>query len=154
MRELKSEFLCEMDVELKEPPIVIGEGPFGLRRIGPCTGGTFSGPSFSGEILNHGADWNLVRRDGVMEPNTRAVFKTDDGALVYCQGQGIFDIPLEWEQAAFTGEREVDPDTYYWRLLIRLETASEKYDFLNRKLHVGVGAAYAHRVHYSFHTIV
>ena len=61
---IETEFLCRIEVAL-EPVRDLGETPLGRRRIIGITGGTFSGPRLSGKVLPGGADWQLVRADGV-----------------------------------------------------------------------------------------
>ena len=73
-------------------------------------------------MLAGGGDWVTARPDGTFELDLRATLETDDGALIYL---------------TFTGVR--DDANHYFRTLPRFETASPKYDFLNRLLAVGIG---------------
>ena len=51
------------DLTIKLDPIVeMGQGQGGTRRIIPIIGGQVSGPAFSGEIMNVGADWQTILR--------------------------------------------------------------------------------------------
>ena len=67
------------------PAQEVGKGPHGVRRILPLTGGKIEGPKIKGEVLAFGADWVLIRPDGVIELDVRATIKTDDGGLVYAR---------------------------------------------------------------------
>ena len=49
------------------PPMELGEVPKGRRRIIPILGGTFEGPNIRGKVLAGGADWQIVRADGLAE---------------------------------------------------------------------------------------
>jgi hypothetical protein len=49
------------------PALVVGETSHGTRRIIPITGGNFEGPKMKGEILDGGADWQIIRKDGGSE---------------------------------------------------------------------------------------
>ncbi len=60
------EYVCSLLVKIA-PALVVGETPHGTRRIVPITGGTFGGPTMKGEVLTGGADWQVVRADGVAE---------------------------------------------------------------------------------------
>ena len=60
------EFFCELNVTLA-PPIVVGETSHDTRRIINITGGNVIGPQINGEILDGGADWQVLRKDGVTE---------------------------------------------------------------------------------------
>jgi hypothetical protein len=46
-------------------------------------GGKFEGPRISGEVLNSGADWFLLRPDGVGAVDVRVALKTNDGENIY-----------------------------------------------------------------------
>ena len=48
-------------------PQELGETPQGRRRIIGITGGRFCGERLSGRVLPGGADWQLVRADGVAD---------------------------------------------------------------------------------------
>src|ERR1700757_1518142 len=49
----------------------VGETPSGNRRIGLVAGGTFEGPKLRGKVLPGGADWIIVRNDGVTTLDVR-----------------------------------------------------------------------------------
>jgi hypothetical protein len=46
----------------------LGQTPYGERRIINILGGTVEGPKLKGKILPGGADWQIVRADGVVHP--------------------------------------------------------------------------------------
>ena len=76
-----------LTVELA-PPVEVGPTPHGTRRIIPIAGGTFTGPAASGVIVPGGADWNLVRGDGVTHLWARYTLRTDDGATLMITNEG------------------------------------------------------------------
>src|SRR4051794_27320632 len=82
------EFIGQVEVAVA-PPQVVGAGPLGERRIVPILGGRVSGPRLVGEILPGGADFQLIRPDGVTEIVARYTLKLADGALVYVVNRGI-----------------------------------------------------------------
>jgi hypothetical protein len=120
------------------PPSVIGKTPGWDRRIGEITGGTFEGERLRGKILSGGSDWQSLRADGVLSLNVRCIMQTDDGALIGLTYQGMRHGPAEVMEKIAKGET-VSPADYYLRIQPLLETASEKYAFLNRMLTVGIG---------------
>lgn len=61
---------------------VIGATPGGIRRIGVVFGGSFEGDRLSGEVLDSGNDWQLVRQDGATTLDVRIALRTTDGALI------------------------------------------------------------------------
>ncbi|KAL2203686.1 hypothetical protein CC79DRAFT_1371725 [Sarocladium strictum] len=98
----------------------IGNTGFGNRVVIPITGGTFSGPRMSGTVQNLGADWGVTDTKGVFFPDTRYNLRTDDGADIYIQTSG----PSQSD------------GTIHLRGVF--ETGSEKYDWLNYVVAVGV----------------
>ncbi len=137
MRELKSEFLFTIKIGVSKLHD-IGQTPIGLRHIDILGAGSFEGPRLRGEVLSGGMDQKVFRPDGAMNPNVRLVLQTDDDALIYMHYTGIRYGPPEVMQRIADGE-EVDPSEYYLRNTPNFETASGKYDWLNRIVAVGVG---------------
>ncbi|MGB1177363.1 MAG: DUF3237 domain-containing protein, partial [Candidatus Puniceispirillaceae bacterium] len=130
--------VADFEVELS-PITEMGQGRGGTRRIIPITGGRISGPCFSGEILNVGADWQTIFDSGLAELDTRYAFKTDDGAVIEIRNFGFRHGPEEVMQRVAAGE-DVDPSSYYMRTHARLETGHPDYQWVNNTLFVGVGA--------------
>jgi Protein of unknown function (DUF3237) len=108
----------------------------GKRRVIPITGGSIKGPLLNGEILNNGADWQVVTPDGLALIDTRYLLKMDDGELVYLQTRGLRYGPADVMADVAKG-KPVDPSKYYFRLYMTFETASKKYAWLNRTMAVG-----------------
>jgi hypothetical protein len=116
----------------------IGAVPCGTRVTALIAGGQFQGPRLRGKVLPGGADWTLLRGDGVLELDLRLTLETDDGALVHMASFGLRHGPPEVIAAIARGE-SVDPSTYYFRTTPRFETGHPKYAFLNRLLAVSSG---------------
>ena len=145
------EHFADLSVELGKI-MEMGEGRAGKRRIIPIVGGTVRGDRINGKILNLGADWQTVFRDGVAELDTRYAFETDDNALVEIQNFGYRHGPNEVIVALASGE-DVDPDTYYMRTHARMETGDSRYAWLNRMLFVGTGSRMANSVVISLYLV-
>ena len=127
------------DLTIKLDPIVeMGQGQGGTRRIIPIIGGQVSGPAFSGEIMNVGADWQTIFASGLAELDTRYAFRTDDGAIIEIRNFGYRHGPADVMQKVAAGE-DVDPSQYYMRTHARLETGHPDYRWVNNTLFVGVG---------------
>ncbi len=137
MPELESEFLLTFRVGVSTLHD-IGRTPVGLRHIDMLGAGSFEGPRLRGEVLAGGMDQKLFRPDGAMNPNVRLVLRTDDDAMIYMHYTGVRYGSPEVMQRIADGE-EVDPSEYYLRNTPYFETASERYDWLNRIVAVGVG---------------
>jgi hypothetical protein len=120
------------------PPQKLGAVPHGTRLIAPIASGTFEGPRLRGTVLPGGADWLLLRSDGVLELDLRITLATDDGALIYMTSSGLRHGPAEVLAALARGE-PVDPSTYYFRTAVRFETSAPQYAFLNGLFAVASG---------------
>ncbi|HET6607819.1 MAG TPA: DUF3237 domain-containing protein [Rhodopila sp.] len=117
----------------------VGETPSGNRRIGLVAGGTFEGPKLRGKVLPGGADWIIVRNDGVTTLDVRIVLETDDGAMIGLQYRGLRHGPDDVMAKVNSGQF-VDPSQYYFRTTITFETASPKYAWLNKAFGIGTGS--------------
>ena len=120
------------------PPLVVGAGPAGERRIVPILGGRVSGPRMVGEILPGGADFQVIRPDGVTEIVARYTLRLDDGALVYVVNRGIRHAAPEDMARLLRGEA-VPPERVYFRTAPVFETAAPAHAWLHRRLFVGFG---------------
>jgi len=116
----------------------LGNTPHGHRRIIPITGGSFEGPRIQGTVVPGGADWQIIRADNVAELSAQYTLKTDDGALIYITNKGYRHGPATVMQRLAKGEA-VDPKEYYFRATPFFETASEKYDYLNKYIYICTG---------------
>lgn len=131
--ELKSEFLMDFIIDTTEAQEI------GSRRVIPITGGSFEGPELKGKVLDVGADWIKARPDGTSDLDVRVTLETDDGALIYMSYQGILNRTDEG---------------MYWRVVPKFETATEKYDYLNKIIAVGVGKRIDGKTAYSIYRIL
>ena len=127
------------------PAQELGETPLGRRRIIGITGGRFSGERLSGRVLAGGADWQVIRTDGVADLDARYTLETADGALIYVRNRGYRHGPKDVLEKLAAGEN-VDPHLYYMRTTPLFETADQRYAWLNRMICVAQGARRASAV--------
>ena len=127
------------------PPQDIGNVGKGGRRIVPITGGEFSGPQMRGEVLPGGADWQVLRSDGVAELEARYTLRTADGALIYVRNHGLRHGPPE-VRAQLAAGHAVDPAKYYFRGATFFETGNPAYAWITRHIVVCTGAREQARV--------
>jgi hypothetical protein len=135
---LKLRNLLQAEITLA-PPQELGEAPLGRRRIIAITGGRFLGERLSGRVLPGGADWQVIRADGVASLDARYTLETADGALIYVRNRGYRHGPKEVLARLAAGE-PVDPDLYYMRTTPLFETGDARYAWLNRIVCVATGA--------------
>ena len=121
------------------PPQELGDTPQGRRRIIGITGGRFSGERLSGRVLPGGADWQVIRSDGVADLDARYTLETQDGALIYVRNRGLRHGPPDVLKKLAAGE-SVDPSLYYMRTTPSFETGDARYFWLNRMVCVASGA--------------
>jgi hypothetical protein len=142
---LRLEPLLKADIMLAAPQ-ELGDGPHGRRRIINITGGSFRGERLSGKVLPGGADWQVIRADGVADLDARYTLETSDGALIYVRNHGYRHGPAEVLKRLSSGE-DVDPSLYYMRTTPLFETGDARYAWLNRLICVGSGARKKSSVH-------
>jgi len=142
---LRLEPLLKADISLAAPQ-ELGESPLGRRRIINITGGTFRGERLSGKVLPGGADWQVIRTDGVADLDARYTLETSDGALIYVRNHGYRHGPADVLKKLSSGE-DVDPSLYYMRTTPLFETGDQRYAWLNRLVCVGTGARKKSSVH-------
>jgi hypothetical protein len=131
------EFLARFEVDLATPPWELGDtSALGRRRIIPIKGGRFEGPQLKGEILDNGADWQIVTVDNIAVIDTRYLLRLSDRSLAYLQTKGFRHGPLEVLAEIARGE-EVDPTHYYFRVGMQFETASKTLGWLNHVVCLG-----------------
>ncbi|MDZ7899777.1 MAG: DUF3237 domain-containing protein [Arcicella sp.] len=131
------EFVCELKIKLKAP-FIVGDTPHGLRRIILIVGGTFEGPKMKGEVLDGGADWQIVRKDGVSELEAHYQIKTDDGVIIYIKNIGLRVATPEVTARIGRGE-QVNPSEYYFRAMPKFEAPAGKYEWMNNSIFICKG---------------
>jgi hypothetical protein len=136
--------LCTLGVEVADP-FDFGVTPAGHRRVINIMGGSFGGPRMSGAVLSGGADWQIIRPDGVAVLDARYTLRTDAGDFIQVTSQGLRHGPADVMARLASGEA-VDPGLYYFRTVLRFETGSKSLDWLNRIIAVASGVRTRNRV--------
>jgi hypothetical protein len=122
-----------------------GGTPYGERRIINITGGKVSGARLTGRILPGGADWQIIRADGAADIKARYTIEDADGALILVHSEGLRHGPPEVIARLGRGEA-VDPALYYFRTVMRFETAAPALGWLNKLLAIARGERLARAV--------
>ena len=111
---------------LLRPPFVLDGTPAGGRWIFEVAEGAIEGDRVRGSLKGRAAaDWLVVGPDGTGTLDVRALFETDDGALVFVQYHGRLDLSDGPGAPVYATPR--------------FETGDERYRWLNRIQAVGKG---------------
>lgn len=147
--------LMRLDVEVGEL-VTLGPVATGERRMVDIVGGRFEGAGVlqgcHGRVLPGGADWQLLRADGVLEVDARYLLEDTQGARVQVLSQGLRHGPAEVIAALGRGET-VDPATYYFRTAMRFEAAAASLAHLNRVVAVAFGVREARVVRLAVYSV-
>jgi len=117
----------------------LGPAPFGHRRVVNLLGGTVAGAKLSGRIVPGGADWQIMAADGALDIHARYTIESDAGALIQVDSRGVRNGPSDVMARLGRGE-DVDLSLYYFRTVMRFETAHPSALWLNRILALAKGA--------------
>ena len=119
-------------------PFELGEIGLGERRIIAIDGGLASGPRLNGRILPGGADFQIIRPNGLTELHARYVIEAHDGALIYVENNGIRFGALEDIARLKRGE-PVPPERIYFKAVPRFETSAPAYGWMMEAIFLCTG---------------
>ncbi|MFL5090036.1 MAG: DUF3237 domain-containing protein [Xanthobacteraceae bacterium] len=149
---LSSQPIFRIHAELAEI-LALGQTPRGERRIINILGGRVDGAKLNGQILAGGADWQIIRDDGVTELEARYTIETVGGARILVVSEGLRHGPADVMAQLARGE-PVDPGLYYFRTSMRFETAAPAVAWLNRILALGRGIREVRAVHIDVYEVL
>ena len=132
---------------------MLGTTPYGERRIINILGGAVEGRKLNGKVLPGGADWQIVRADGVVHLTARYTVATETGGQILVNSEGYRHGPPE-VMAQLARDETVDRSLYYFRAFMRFETADPQAAWLNRILAVGYGARENRAVRLDVHEVL
>lgn len=128
--------LFDLEVSVAAPQSV-GRGEAGERRCVPITGGRLHG-KLNGVVLPGGADWQVLRPDGMADLDARYMLQTDLGARIEVCSRGLRQGPPAVMAQLARGE-PVPAEAYYMRTALRFETAAPDLQWLVHCLAIGYG---------------
>jgi Protein of unknown function (DUF3237) len=137
--------LFEIDVRVRAP-LSLGATQSGEVRLIAFAGGEFRGEGLSGQVLDGGSDWQVLRPDGVLEIRAHYLLETDLGERLEVVSEGVRDASPEVIERIGRGEA-VPASDYYFRTFVRLSSAAPRLSHLNRRLALAVGERERDRVH-------
>ncbi|HTA33605.1 MAG TPA: DUF3237 domain-containing protein [Solirubrobacteraceae bacterium] len=134
-------------------PLDLGVLAQGRRRIVPLTGGRFTGPELSGELLaGSSADWQIILADGTALGDIRYTLQTEGGDLLYVRSRSVRHGSAEVLARLGRGE-DVQASEYTFRTATQIETAAAKLDWLNKGIFISVGGRQATGVIYETYLV-
>ena len=114
--------VVELYVTLSDK-ITVGKADDGDRFIVPITGGYFRGKNgISGDVMPGGADWQVVRSDGVKNITAIYSIRVDDGTVIVVDNRGIV--------TNFDGQR-------YAHTVPKFHAPKGRHDWLNKRMYSG-----------------
>lgn len=138
------EYFADLAVEVGQPQ-VLSQGPRGMRRLVPITGGTARGNGWTARVLPGGTDFQLIVSDTLSELDARYGLETDAGDLIYVQNHAVRSAPAEVMAKLLRGE-PVDPAQVYFRCSPRFETSSRALGWITDRMFVGAGVRHPAQV--------
>jgi len=148
---METTFVFKANIQVANP-IEVGDVGTGIRRVIPIIGGTFEGNGIKGKVLSGGADYQIIRYDGVTEALAHYVIETENGVPIYVINKGYRHGPKEIIDKIIRGE-QVPDGSYYFKTTPSFETSSEKYSYLNRMIFIGEGIRRPNDVQISFYQV-
>lgn len=137
-------YFADLKVEVGLPQ-VLSQGPRGLRRLVPITGGEARGDGWTARVLPGGTDFQLIVSDTLSELDARYGLETDAGDLIYVQNHAVRAAPAAIMAKLLRGE-PVDPAQIYFRCTPRFETASPALRWIGERMFIGVGVRHPSQV--------
>jgi hypothetical protein len=134
---LSAEPIFRLHAELAEI-LPLGHTPYGERRIINILGGRVEGTRLNGRILPGGADWQIIRSDGVADLRARYTIESEAGARILVNSDGVRHGAPDVIARLARGEA-VDPSLYYFRTAMRFETSDPGTAWLNKIIAIGHG---------------
>jgi hypothetical protein len=146
------EHLCDLRVTVAAA-FEAGDGPLGLRRVIPITGGTVRGPAMRGRVLPAGADFQQVVGGGaIAHLDARYLIELDDGATLFVHNTALRHASVDDSARLRRGEA-VPPGRVYFSCQPRFETGDARWAWLHERQFVGRGQRLPDAVLLSFWTL-
>jgi hypothetical protein len=134
------------------PPLEVGAADGGRRRFIAITGGTVSGPRFTGKVLAAGGDWQTILSGGLARIEARYFLEAKDGTVIEVTNPGVRVASPEVTERLARGE-QVDPGQYYFRTTPHFKVAGETYGWMQRAVFVARGVRNPDSVTIDFYAV-
>jgi hypothetical protein len=142
------DYLASVKVPLKGPE-TIGVTPEGIlvNWYWYPAEGMVTGPKLNAKVRQFGGDWMTIRRDGVGVMDVRATLETGDGALIFVNYLGHYELGPNGYQDFLDGRW---PERAPTRTTPRFHTAHPSYVWLNRLQCIGIGEVRMRELSYTY----
>ena len=132
--DLRLEHVFDIRINFKDRwmwgPIHPGGPSHGYTSV---LNGTIEGPRLNGKVVDvSGADWPVVRTDGVVELQAHYMLEADDGAKIYIKNTG-------YVYGARAATDDVPERPGYFRVTPVFRAPDGPHEWLNRTVLVGGG---------------
>lgn len=117
---------------------VVGKCVDGYRVNYPIIGGHFSGPLLRGEVLSGGADWFLLRQDGVGDLDARYQLRTHDGVLINIHNTGLLTLTERGRELEAQGIWPIPASEYSCTCNPRFQVAEGPLSWLTQHVFIGL----------------
>jgi hypothetical protein len=137
----KLDHVFDLRLQLSKPTDVGAAAPGGLRRIVSVLGGTLEGPGMGMPLkgkIQPGADYQVVRPDGLTEIDAHYVVQLANGDLIYINNRGMRHGPADVLAKLNAGEN-VDQSKIYFRTILSIETAAKRLEWMTRSILICIG---------------
>ena len=133
------EHAFDVRVDFTADRVIFPPSPGGARQgYTPTSGGVISGPMLQGKVVPHsGADYALVRADGVVELNAHYLLQAEDGTLIYINNRGYLVPAAPGEAPKLNDQGLAQPD--YFRFTPYFRVPEGPHDWMGKRVILGCG---------------
>jgi Protein of unknown function (DUF3237) len=132
--ELVGEFLARFTITI-EAPQVAGPTPDGIRVTWNAARGDVKGPRLTAKVVQ-GADWMLIKTDGIARVDVGALLETFDGCMIVMNYSGLIELGEDGYQKFLTNN--LHKTLRVWTTP-RFSTGDQSYKWLNRRQCISIG---------------
>ncbi len=134
MESIRLSELVTIEISVR-PMVDLGGG----KRLVAFNGGTFAGrDGVSGDVVEGGTDWQVVRPDGVIEIDAHYGLRTGAGEAIEVVSKGL-RTATDAVAARIARGDTVAAEEYYFRTHVRFSTSSPRLAWLNDLIAVSTG---------------
>jgi len=132
--QLLGEFLARFTIKIEAPQIA-GPTPDGIRVTWNAARGDVKGPRLTAKIVQ-GADWMLIKTDGIARVDVGALLETIDGSMIVMNYSGLIELGEDGYQKFLTNN--LHKTLRVWTTP-RFSTGDDHYKWLNRRQCISIG---------------